>query len=293
MKSVKVVFLIIVVSALLGLTYGMDKAELSQPQPSNVEAVSLATATEPPFLDLISTYSISANSGAGPMAGSILVIPTVDADEPATTAFVTAATKDLNIMCRVFDKEVRLGTTGSGLEHILFDTRYGRNLGFHLGPSGRNASCIYLQGLAAIFLMDVDFPLAPGPEEADVEPKLDEPADMVWHQAQQELYGPKNPSKKQKDSVKKYDPKQVEDFETNLLKTLKHAANIRCLGQDEWVIAVVWGPGSTSSSPRTLVVRTKQADIVGLSEGTLTLDKFRDGAQIFTMPAGTRPQVHR
>lgn len=283
MKSLKVVFLIIVVSALLRLAYGMEKIEATRDPYDARATMDLLIASQTPQEDPFGAWYGAAGGGAG-----ILVIPTAEADE-----LVTTASKDLNIMCRIFDKELRLGATGSTFENGLsFSTVYrsGMRYGLASGPRGRNASCMYLQGHAAVFLMSVDFPLAPGPEDANVKPEEpNEPADVVWHQAQQELYGPRNPSKNQKDPANKYDPERVNAFEADLLKTLKHAANIRCIGDAEWVVAVVWGPGSASATPRTLVVRAKKTDVAGLSEGTLTLEQFRDKAQIFTLPGDTRP----
>ncbi|MHC4742534.1 MAG: hypothetical protein ACYS8Z_11520 [Planctomycetota bacterium] len=277
MKSLKVILLIAVACGLLKLAYGMEMVE---PRYDPSEDARLR------ITDLFSSAYGAVPRGGG----AILVIPTAQADEIATTRLVTTATEDLSIMCRVFDKELRLGVAGSPFELLLYNAQYHQNQPLSWGSErrGRNASCMYLEGHAAVFLMSVDFPLTPGPEDTNVRAEPNEPADMIWHQARQELYGTPEKSK-EKDSAKKYDPQRLEGFKTSLLKTFKHAANIECLRADEWVIAVVWGPGSGSGKPKSLVVRAKKSDVTGLSADTLTLEEFRDQVSILIVPGGPRP----
>jgi len=305
MKTIKLTSIIVVVFGLAAPTYGMEQAvALNGPRPVETGTRTVGVEQAIPFnlrrpvatdtraveigsqSDFFGTYSANA---ASEDAGAVLVIPAVDSNE-----FVLTASKDLNIMCRVFDKELKLAGARSGGSH--FDTDYYRYesqkldlLTYALGGGGHNTSCMYLQGYAAVFLMSVSFPLAPGPSDEKKEAEPNEPADVIWRQAEQELYGQPDALEKRDDPEKIYDAAKVDDFQTNLLKTFKYAANMRCLAPDEWVIAVVWGTGSRSGASKMLVFRAKKSDIDAFSEETLSLEQFREKVNVVTSPGGARP----
>ncbi len=305
MKTIKLTSIIVVVFGLAAPTFGMEQAVAlngRRPMATSTRAVgvdqavqfngpqSLATSTQTlsivPKPGFFGTYSTNTASGD---AGAVLVIPVVDSNE-----FVLTASKDLNIMCRIFDKELNLAGAISGGSH--FDPVYFRGvsgkeldlLTYALGGGGRNTSCMYLQGYAAVFLMSVSFPLAPGPNDEKEKPEPNEPADVIWRQAEQELYGQPGALEKRDDPEKIYDAAKVDDFQTNLIKTFKHAANTRCLAPDEWVITVVCGPGDQGGAPKMLVLRAKKSDIDSFLKGALNLEQFREKVNVVTSPGSPR-----
>ena len=307
MKTIKLTSIIVAVFGLAAPAFGMEQAvalDDRRPVAASTRTVgvdqavpfngpqSVATSTRAvsirPKPDFFGTYS--ANT-ASEDAGAVLVIPAVDSNE-----FVLTASKDLNIMCRVFDKELKLAGASSGGSHFLpvyFRGVSGKQLDllttYGLGGGGRNTSCMYLQGYAAVFLMSVSFPLAPGPNNEKEKPEPNEPADVVWRQAEQELYGQPDALEKRDDPETIYDAAKVDDFQTNLIKTFKHAANTRCLAPDEWVITVVCGPGDQGGAPKMLVLRAKKSDIDSFSKGTLNLEQFREKVNVVTSPGSPRP----
>jgi hypothetical protein len=239
------------------------------------------------LLDLIDTARTPWSQGTV----AVLVIPSGDDD-----AVLANAEKDFNVMCRVFDKILEIPAadreTSVFQPYVSYNSAYSTKLDVFsrsLGLRGRNTNCIYLQGHAAVFLMSVSFPLAPGPNDEKEKPEPNEPADVVWRQAEQELYGQPDALEKRDDPEKIYDAAKVSDFQTNLLKTFKHAANTRCLAPDEWVITVVCGPGDQGGAPKMLVLRAKKSDIDSFSKGTLNLEQFREKVNVVTSPGSPRP----
>jgi len=301
MKTIKLTSIIVVVFGLAAPAFGMEQAvarpgeasgssrAVSSPRPP-VVASTRAVQMQPKsvFLDVFPTNPASGDAGA------VLVIPAVDSNE-----FVLTASKDLNIMCRVFDKELNLagassdagiyGTPYSPYRHHVVSGKELDLLTYALGGGGRNTSCMYLQGYAAVFLMSVSFPLAPGPSDEKKEAEPNEPADVIWRQAEQDLYGQPDALEKRDDPETIYDAAKVSDFQTNLLKTFKHAANTRCLAPDEWVITVVCGPGDQGGAPKMLVLRAKKSDIDSFLKGALSLEQFREKVNVVTSPGSARP----
>jgi len=303
MKTIKLTSIIVVVLGLAAPTYGMEQAvALNGPRPveTGTQTVRVGqpvafnarrpVATDTRAVEIGSRQLGFLANTASEDAGAVLVIPAVDSNE-----FVLTASKDLNVMCRVFDKELKLAGARSGGSHfgpVYFRGVPGKELDlltYALGGGGRNTSCMYLQGYAAVFLMSVSFPLAPGPSDEKKEAEPNEPADVIWRQAEQELYGQPDALEKRDDPETIYDAAKVSDFQTNLLKTFKHAANTRCLAPDEWVITVVCGPGDQGGAPKMLVLRAKKSDIDSFSKGTLNLGQFREKVNVVTSPGSPRP----
>ncbi len=178
----------------------------------------------------------------------VLIIP---AAETKAEQFLTI-TEDMSIMSHILDK--KLGKSDNsfdyffgGSPHIGYGGQgggYGRSFPFSSPDNLTRA--IYLQGYAALFLMKVDFPLSPPVEIQEKEAA--EPADATWEEAKRQMYSPDDrSSRSRKRSAEKYDAEKVEDLKMKLVKALKHAANIRNLKPDEWVILSVTeegrGPG--------------------------------------------------
>lgn len=219
----------------------------------------------------------------------IVVIPAA-VDTEQTSQLFDAAVKELNIMCRLFDNQLKLARP--------VNTDPFRNIGYYLSgqdltlmrgfwdQNNRNTNCIYIEGYGALFLMRVNIPLTASPKPAQQKEKPSEPIDKVWRQAESELYG--SPNVQTEKPGKGYDTDAVEEFKTNIVKTLKHAANIKCLKSDDLVIVTANGPQKKAGPPKVLIVRAKKSDIDEFSKGTLDLDGFREKVQIVASPSSKK-----
>jgi hypothetical protein len=158
----------------------------------------------------------------------VLIIPT---REVAAAKF-TETREDMQVMLNILREKLSeprmiLGT--------LYD--YGDFFG-----GGRGMEAVYLQGYGAIFVMRVDFPLLPTTEpQGQGEQTPAPPADPVWQRARQKLY---QPAYGRRDAgARPGGPGEMDfnQFRSDLIQTLKHAANIRNIEPNEWVILTVIG----------------------------------------------------
>lgn len=225
--------------------------------------------------------------------GAVLVVPAAE----LKVEDLAAITEDMTVMSRIFDTKLSQAhlTTGRGSLSIGFDSLL-------FGRSSGAIEAIYLEGYGALFLMKVNILLSP-PTEAQEEKKTEEEdTDPLWKQMRQEMYAPQDTRRRRGDRPEeKYDAEKVADLKETLIKTLKHAANIRTLKPDESVILTVTGKasqsgplamrmysgghntyiatkpggaGSGSFSPTVLTIRAKKADIDAFANGTLSFDQF-------------------
>jgi hypothetical protein len=243
------------------------------------------------------------------LPGTVLMIPTADmkAEDLATL------TQDLNIMARILDKKLDRGhfldmlQLDASAHWALYDTFFSGNN----GPT----KAVYVHGYGAVFLLNVDFPLAPA-AEVKVE-KPEEPIDPLWEQTKQQLQsdtqapGPLGRAWTYYDkwvtAAASYDPDKVEGLKRKLISALKHAANIRSLNADECVILSVTGapqpvvvkevssekgplwvtpnvPGLPPASSMVMTIRVKKSDIDLFAKDELDTDQFRQKTQILTYP---------
>jgi hypothetical protein len=239
--------------------------------------------------------------------GAVLVIPTAE----MKIDDLAMITEDMTVMSRIFDKKLsqaRLTTGGAwpiGSDLMLF----GRS------RSSGAIEAIYLEGYGALFLIKVNVLLSPPPETQQEKETEEEDTDPLWTETIQEMYAPQKVSTRRRRGERpeeKYDAEKVEDLKETLIKTLKHAANIRNLKPDESVILTVIGkagqsatfangrlyrePGSSYilsdallvsgktvfsnragtgfSSPAVLTIRAKKSDIDAFAKGQLSFDQF-------------------
>jgi hypothetical protein len=163
----------------------------------------------------------------------ILVIPTteVKAEE------FTATTEDMRVMLHILDEKLR---DGPRLIHGVF-ADYGDF--FDRGSGAIEA--LYIQDYGAIFFAEVHFPISAAPQAQDQSEQGKEPVDPVWQRAKKKVLSPKASSMGGWSQAQRQDgPQTVQELETELVKTLKHASNIRHLKPDEWIIVSVIGRGS-------------------------------------------------
>jgi hypothetical protein len=226
-------------------------------------------------------------------SGAVLVIPAAE----MKVEDLAAITEDMTVMSRIFDTKLSQAhlTTGRGIGSIGFDSLL-------FGRSSGAIETIYLEGYGALFLMKVNVLLSPPPEALEEKETEEEDTDPLWKQMRQEMYAPQEARRRRGDRPEeKYDAEKVADLKGTLIKTLKHAANIRTLKPDESVILTVTGKasqsgplamrmysgghntyiatkpggaGSGSFSPTVLTIRAKKADIDAFANGTLSFDQF-------------------
>jgi hypothetical protein len=265
-----------------------------------------------PISDLLIAMDVAAPQFRIPVlprngSGAVLVIPAAQ----MKLEDLATITEDMTVMSRIFDKKLsqaRLTTGGAwpiGSDLMLF----GRS------RSSGAIEAIYLEGYGALFLIKVNVLLSPPPETQQEKETEEEDTDPLWTETIQEMYAPQDVNTRRRRGERpeeKYDAEKVEDLKETLIKTLKHAANIRALKPDESVILTVIGkagqsatffaderlymedhsrhiltttaPGTQTgfsnrartgfSSPAVLTIRAKKADIDAFANGTLSFDQF-------------------
>jgi hypothetical protein len=167
--------------------------------------------------------------GAAERGEHALVVRSSETD-PKT---ITDAAEDINVMGLILEKA--LYQSGDEEERQAMGIRLLTSMS---GSPARRS--LEIEGYGAIFLLNVNFPLA-GPAEKPNEDKK-EPSNSTWDEAKRELYGQSegypdvNMNRFPKEE---YDPKRVEKLKDSLLEALKNAANIRGLKSDESVTVVV------------------------------------------------------
>jgi len=129
-------------------------------------------------------------------------------------------------------------------------------------------------------MMQVDFPVSGPSQVEEQEKQIEEAVDEIWREAEQELYEPEELRKKEADLAKEYDAEKVEGLKRNLIRTLKHTANIRSLKADESIIVTVTGRESAAESARVLIIRAKKSDVDAFSKGELDFNEFGEKVQM-------------
>jgi len=210
--------------------------------------------------------------------GAVLVIPAAE----LKVEDLAAITEDMSVMSRIFAKKLgqaRL-TTGRRSWYVEdYNPFFGRDNG--------TIEAVYLEGYAALFLMKVNFPLSPLPEEKEEKETEEKDTDPLWTQMRQEIYEPEEVDRRRRPDgppEEKYDAEKVAELKETLIKTLKHAANIRALKPDQSVILTVIGGRNQSGT------RTTTRPSYGRSSGAL-YDDSRSGRRsrssyITTTPRG-------
>jgi len=187
--------------------------------------------------ELFGALATRSQHGGG---GRVLVIPAAQ----STAEELLTITEDMSVMLYIFDEKLgQVHMVPALLGDITFLTRDAR------GTRG-----IYLDGYGALFVMKVDFLLSP-PAETPEEEKLEEGVDPVWQQARRKMYEPERREGERyytrrrrilkTRSEAEYDAEKVEELKRKLIRTLKHAANIRNLKPDEQVVLSVTGRGES------------------------------------------------
>jgi len=162
----------------------------------------------------------------------ILVVPAADI-EPEELA---GTVEDLYVFSYILDdrfKEPRM------IQGVF------RDFGDFFGRDNRETEAIYMQDYGAVFMMEVDYtftPVAQTQEQAEDETAED--GDPTWQQTRERIFSGRR--RINRTQAGPDEGRMVEELKAELIRTLKHAKNIRNLMPDEWVILSVTGRGPQS-----------------------------------------------
>lgn len=182
---------------------------------------------------------------SGPEARRLAVIPA----DTASDEVLDQSRDDLAVMATILNRAAQpdRGRRGDLLLE-LNDWKLG---------AGRDLEALQIDGYGAVFFVGVDYPLvAPAPAETQpVEPKT--PQDNTWERTRRELLGggSSDPNELEPDhpmdegpQAAPFDPERVRQLEQRLKEALRHAANLRHLGGEDWIIVQVAGRSASSRS---------------------------------------------
>ena len=204
--------------------------ESAPPMPTTPAPV--PEAPVPPVPPTPSPYPTQARSTGHISSRKVLVIPATDIEAED----LVEITQDLLVMSHILDERFREPRT---IKRVFTD------FGDFFGRNNRSTETIYMQGYGVVFLMEVNFAFSPpliSEEQKDEEAA--EQVDPTWQRAREQIFSPKAPMpgmpgfSGQGPGLVKFDQLKKE-----LIETLKHAANIRNLTPDEWIILTVIGQG--------------------------------------------------
>jgi len=195
---------------------------VAAPASDELEVTSVLDSIDPYVYPSTRRHIVSTPFGG--KRSDILVIPNTD----IKTEDVAAITQDMQVMSHIFDKIFQ----GPRLIEGMF-----MNYGDFFGLESRATQAIYLQGYGMLFLLEVDFPFSP-PPKSTIKEEQPEENDSVWQQAKQEIFYPTTIQRSQPQEDK-YDAEKVKELKSRLIKALKHAANIRNIKPEEWIILTV------------------------------------------------------
>jgi hypothetical protein len=153
----------------------------------------------------------------------VLVIPTAD----VTPEKIGEMTDDMRVMLHILREKLSEPRMILGML---------RDYGSFFGDD-RKAEAFYLQGTAAVFVIRVDFPYSFPTRRPDEGEGREEAVDPIWQRARERLYSPAGP-RGYGQSVQARET-TFEQFKDELLRSLRHAANVRHIEPNELVILTV------------------------------------------------------
>ncbi len=161
----------------------------------------------------------------------VVIVPSteVKAEEFETTM------EDMRVMLHILEEKVI--NEPSMIRGVLMD------YGDFFGQNNQTSKAVYIQGYGVLFLMEVDFPLVfPSEPQQDEPEQIERDVDPVWQEARERVFSPKDETSGIMTGVEPESiPQRVEQLKKEFIRSLKHASNIRNLGQDELVVLNVAG----------------------------------------------------
>ncbi len=220
---------------------------------------------------------------------AVFVVPGPDLNAET----LTAVREDMMVMCRIFDKAMAplLPKRGSV---TVFDPFSGRTA----VDSRSQTQGLYLDGYGAVFFIEVGFPLAASLQEPE-QRKSEPSADPLWSQTVDELRG--TPPSQNEPAVPEYDAEKVDSLKKTLIRSLRHASNLRVPGPQDLInvvitsrrpdgLAYVYSTGRSPASLQTeppsaepsdvLVFRTAKPEVDAFAKGDLTMEQFTEKVRI-------------
>jgi len=167
----------------------------------------------------------------------VLVVPSAEVNPKELAEII----EDMQIMSHILDERFKETRRVQG---VFTD------FGDFFGRDNRQTEATYLQGYGVLFSMEVNFSFSPPPKQQQQQAEqTDEQVDSTWEKAKQQVFSPGD-SRGAGDtgSAEEYNSQMVEELKRDLITTLKHAANIRGVQPDEWVILTVIGGGRQGGS---------------------------------------------
>ena len=240
--------------------------------------------------------------------GNILIVPSSQTPPQA----LATLPEDMTVMSRILDQRLSQGDlrpAGFGAADYVNAFVTGK----HTAP----VEAIFLQDYGLLFFAKVQFPLSPPPKTDEQADKEKQPTDPVWAAEVNRLRNPELVAYKAEEGpAPKYDPEAVERVRETVLRTLRHAANIRALTPtDRLAVTLVYAPtGGTAlykyyrtglrstgrnitrtvdvdRSPTLLTIRVTKSDVDDFAAGKLDLAQFTNRAEISTLaPEAGQPR---
>ncbi|UCG57516.1 MAG: hypothetical protein JSU70_21950 [Phycisphaerales bacterium] len=233
-------------------------------------------------------------------AGKVVLIPSAQT-QPEQLATLA---EDMGIMCRLLDGKVSEANPGTEAGHFLLDvlrSKQSNPFPDFFGSDSYATEGMYVDGYGALFLVRVNFPLT-APAEAEPATEAPEEPDQLWAETKRRMYSP-DYKEKRKSTAEAYDALRVEKLKGVLTHAMKHAANIRHLGPEDWVTIAVRGAEPTvepavvsshsgrysrrvllspSEGSSVLTIRARRAAIEAFFKKDLTYEQFQKQTQTLT-----------
>ncbi|MBP7050983.1 MAG: hypothetical protein KBE65_08215 [Phycisphaerae bacterium] len=229
----------------------------------------------------------------------VFVVPTPDSSRES----LAQVAEDMVVMCRIIDKAISpsVGTTDPAGMYDPYVTgvfeRYAQTQG------------LYLDGYGALFFIEVDFLLV-RPVHEQEQPETEPSGDAVWSQTRDELDGV--PQQQPDSRTVAYNAQKVENLKSALVRTLRHASNLRVRGAQDRIAVVItsrcrnsgsvytttptqplsraWGGTPSAASTDMLVLQTTKSDVDTFAKGDLTVEQFTEKVQVLTSWTGAAGQ---
>jgi hypothetical protein len=135
----------------------------------------------------------------------------------------------------------------------------------------QDVKAMHIVDYGIIFLFKVDYPLA-SQKNSSPEDNTPDNSDDIWIQAQQRLRRGKYASR----AIDKLGTAKTTQLQAKLVKTLRHAANIRHLSPQDQIIVSISGSPGDQARPVHMTIRANVEQINRLFNGELDIDAFSE-----------------
>jgi len=170
------------------------------------------------------------------------VAPLIIQFSPSDPAFAPAMEEDLAIMTRLFERSL------DQMQEIPLVSKLG--IRFMFTSEARSVRASYVEGLGALFMVKVNFPVFGAPRTAEMRQAA--PPDSEWEKAKRDLAGgPSAGVVRGSDAPDgpEYDASLVGRLTDALVATLKNGSNIRRIKPEEFITVAVFGSPAIGNIP--------------------------------------------